>query len=345
MTNGDHAAEALARSGLPGDVLAWRDVLHDGPVPPDDDCVSFRRVRAQFLAARHWTTESDVVKDLTTRDARLDAAGARDRVVLWFEPDLYDQLQLIQALAQLSRRHDDERPQLSIVPADVFLGPLAPERFSPLYEDRRPIRAGDLALARTAWRAFTSSTPDALVALIARLDGEIDARTYAADAAVRLPHLAGALHRMLEEYPDADTGLTRSERQICEALADGAMPLSTLFRAAHGASESWAWLGDSSFAWYVQRLSDLPTPLVTDGNGLRVRAPTSGAHSTRFWEQDVQLTSFGLDVVHARADTVSVNGIDRWIGGAHLTAQRHWRWDRRLQCTVKLPNSNQTSGG
>lgn len=46
LTNGDAAAAMLARSGLPGDIVSWRDALHDGPVPPDDDAVAFHRERA-----------------------------------------------------------------------------------------------------------------------------------------------------------------------------------------------------------------------------------------------------------------------------------------------------------
>ena len=42
VTNGDVSAQGLARSGLPGDVLVWRDVLHDGPVPSDGQLAPFR---------------------------------------------------------------------------------------------------------------------------------------------------------------------------------------------------------------------------------------------------------------------------------------------------------------
>ncbi|MBL0173206.1 MAG: DUF1835 domain-containing protein [Gemmatimonadaceae bacterium] len=335
MTNGDYAAQGLARSGLPGDVLAWRDVLPDGPVPADDDRAVFRTTRARFLAERHWATAAEVEEDLLARDARLDGLSATDGIVLWFEPDLYDQLQLIQVLARLARRDAASRPSVSIVPADLMLGSLAPAKFRPLYDARRPIADIDLAHGLAAWEAFTSSTPDALVALVTRLDAEIAPRTYDANDSVRLPHLAASLRRMLEEYPDADTGLSRSERQICEALTSGPRTLSALFRAAHHASESWPWLGDWSFAWYVQRLSDVAKPLVTHVNGSRVLAPIPGPDDSGFWERSVMLTPFGSDVVRARADMVSVNGIDRWIGGVSLTAGRYWRWDGTRQRTVE----------
>lgn len=334
VTNGDHAATGLARSGLPGDVLAWRDVLHDGPVPSDADRPQFWEARARFLAERQWASELEVIEDLSARDARLDELGPDDAVVLWFEPDLYDQLQLVQVLARLASRPDDARPAVFIAPADLMLGTLAPENFRPLHETRRVITADDLALGRAAWDAFTMPSPNPLLGLVDRLDLEITARTYLADAAVRLPHLTAALRRMLEEYPDADTGLSRSERQICEALMPGTITLRKLYHASHRTSESWVWLGDTSFAWYVQRLSEASQPLIAHANGTRVLAPPPNGEARDFWDRTVTLTPFGTDVVRARADAVKVNGIDRCIGGARLTTERHWRWNARVRATI-----------
>ncbi len=334
VTNGDHVAMGLARSGLPGDVLAWRDVLHDGPVPPDADRARFWQARADFLAERQWASELEVIEDLAARDARLDELGPTDAVVLWFEPDVYDQLQLMQVLSRLASRDAESRPATWIAPADLLLGSLSPEKFRPLYEARRVVTVMDLAHGRESWDAFTSPSPDALLALVDRLDGDITGRTYHADEAVRLPHLTAALRRILEEYPDTDTGLSRSERQICEALMPGKMTLGKLFQASHRASESWAWLGDSSFAWYVQRLSDAEQPLVSHADGTRVLAPPPATEIRDFWQRAVALTPFGAEVVRARADAVHVNGIDRSIGGARLTTERHWRWDARVRATV-----------
>jgi hypothetical protein len=331
VTNGDFAAQGLARSGLPGDVLAWRDVLHDGPVPLDDHRPLFYATRARFLAERRWANEADIVRDLLDRDARLDGVRAPDAIVLWFEPDLYDQLQLIQVLSHLWQCPAAERPFISIVPADLLLGALPPEKFRPLYDLRRSITDEDLARGRLAWEAFTSSTPEALLAAVEGFARSIPARTYAADDHERLPHLTAALRRALEEYPDAETGLSRSERQICEALMPGATTLGKLYQMSHHVSESWVWLGDWSFAWYVERLGEGSRPLVTHPNGTRVLAPTSGADARLFWERTVTLTPFGHDVVRARADSVAENGIDRWIGGVRLTNAAHWRWDERTQ--------------
>ena len=338
LTNDDSAAGSLARSGLPGDIVSWRDLLHDGHVPPDDDLGVFHRARAEFLASRGWSNEAAALADFAQRDARLVDVGANDEVVLWFEPDLYDQLQLIQILARFERRAEHECPHISIVPADCYLGPMRPENLAPLYAARRPITVTDLEHGGVAWRAFTAPTPDSLLAVTERFDREVSARTYAADDDVRLPHLVAALRRQLEEYPDIDSGLSRSERQLCEALSPGATTLGKLF-TAHQATESWIWLGDSSFAWYAERLSDGAHPIVVHTNGSRVISPLRDTDGRAFWERAVQLTPFGQDVIRARGDAVRSNGIDRWIGGTHCTNTEYWRWDARTQRTERFPRT------
>ena len=338
VTNGDAAAGGLARSGLPGDILSWRDILHDGPVPFDGDRVAFRQTRAVFLASRGWAAVEEAVVDFEDRDARLDGILPEHEVVLWFEPDLFDQLQLIQVLARIAARPQATRARVTIVPADLLLGPLLPEKFAPLFANRRSIDASELQHGVNAWHAFTSADPLALMTMDEQLDRDVTARTYLASDEVRLPYLATSLRRVLEEYPDCRHGLSRSERQMCEALAPGEITLGKLYRSSHESAESWVWMGDLSFAWYVQRLSDGVQPLIAHGNGTRVVPPHRDRDARLFWERTVMLTPFGHDVVRERANMVAANGIDRWIGGVHLTAEQRWCWDGTSGTVVKRGN-------
>src|SRR6185503_757863 len=160
----------------------WRDVLHDGPVPPDHDGDYFCLARAEFLASRGWSTAQDIRRGFEERDAQLAAMSSADEVVLWFEPDLYDQLQLIQVLARLARREAQNRPRLTIAPADVLLGPLSPTDFVPLYPERREISEHDLKLALRAWTAFTAAEPTALQIMVDSSASLAHARAYRDDA-------------------------------------------------------------------------------------------------------------------------------------------------------------------
>src|SRR5919109_2595815 len=98
ITNGDHAAEQIRAAALGGEVLPWRDVLHEGPVPPPATLDSLRPLRARFLAGQGWGNAVEIAREFERRDRALGTAAAAEEVVLWFEHDLYDQLQLAQIL-------------------------------------------------------------------------------------------------------------------------------------------------------------------------------------------------------------------------------------------------------
>lgn len=53
-------------------------------------------------------------------------------------------------------------------------------------------------------------------------------------------------------------------------------------------------------------------------------------------ETCLRLTDIGARVLAGAADQVTLNGVDRWIGGVHLFG-RHvtWRWDDATETIVR----------
>ena len=95
FTNGDLVADRLTAGGVPGRVVACADPLHDGPCLPGLSRAEWRDTRARFLSDTHGVALEAVRRDFDARDAAIDEAAGADEVVLWFEHDLFDQLNLI----------------------------------------------------------------------------------------------------------------------------------------------------------------------------------------------------------------------------------------------------------
>jgi len=298
VTNGDSTAGTLRLTSLGGTVIAWRDALHEGPVPAGAD-EAVRVARARFLVTT-GVAESEVLAELRARDAALlDALVAGDEIVLWFEHDLYDQLQLVQALA-LVARGGAPTERLRLICIDRFeghpdfagLGELNPHELESLWPVRAPVADQTLAAATAAWDAFREPDPRAVESLV-RTDSPA------------LPFLRTALARLLEELPSARDGLARSERQLLEALAGGATSLGDLLIASFDQEEA-PFLGDT---WLVERLDRLargPRPLV---------------------EGRWALTADGRAVLAGRLDAVEAVEPDRWLGGTRVHGTQPWRWD------------------
>ena len=118
VTNGDATVPGLLGTGLVRDVICWADALHEGPVPdvPDEE---LRRIRAAFLAGEH-ASDLGTVGRLASRDATL-AAHREGAYVLWFEADLYDQLQVVQILATLAA-HGVDPARITLICIGEHLG-------------------------------------------------------------------------------------------------------------------------------------------------------------------------------------------------------------------------------
>jgi hypothetical protein len=303
VTNGDSAAERIRAAGIGGEILPWRDVLHDGPVPADLPLQELSAVRARFIAGRDWGRAEEVARGFAERDRTLAGFRDHDETVLWFEHDLYDQLQLAQVLDAIG---DGELAdgRVTLVCGAEYLGMSAPERLAERFRERSEVTEAETALASAAWAAFRSPDPTAITAL---LDEDTSA----------LPFLGAALTRHLEQFPSVRNGLSRSEQQALEAVAAGAGTLMDAYVASHQRREDPIWLGDASFVGYLEDLAAGEAPLVTLGeNGSSPMA------------RSVALTDAGRAVLDGREDRVRLNGIDRWLGGVHLHGhEAAWRWD------------------
>jgi DNA-binding transcriptional MerR regulator len=258
VTNGESAGNTLRRTGIDGAVLAWDDVLHEGPVP-DGSPARVRDARARFLAGCGWGDARTIRASLERRDRHLDQALRDGRpVVLWFEHDLYDQLQLLQIFARVGP--DAEHVELIEVgsfpgrPGFRGLGELTAEELESLWPQRRPPAAARVELAALAWDAFRAPDPRSLEDVLGR-------DTSAA------PFLAAALRRLLEELPDARTGLSRSERQLLDALTEGPRTPVELFLHVQDAEEA-PFDGD---AWVWRRLAGLAGLVARADGGLLPR--------------------------------------------------------------------------
>jgi DNA-binding transcriptional MerR regulator len=302
VTNGESAGNTLRQTSLGGAVLSWQDVLHEGPVPAVP-AHELRRARARYLSECGWGSERSLLDAFERRDRLYrHALEARTQVVLWFEHDLYDQLQLLQVLAEA-------REDVELIQAPDHLGPLGPEELEALWPGREPVTAEMLALAREAWDAFRAPEPTAVAELLMR------------DTSV-LPFLGSAFVRLLEELPDAESGLSRTERQLLEPLIDGPRRPAALFVASQEREEA-PFAGD---AWVWKRLAELQ-PLVEE---LPPPPPLGDAHA--FLATSVALTDLGRDVLEGTVDRLDVAPVARWLGGTRLApGERDWRWDGRLR--------------
>jgi DNA-binding transcriptional MerR regulator len=323
VTNGESAGNTLRQTSIGGAVLPWQDVLHEGPV----QAVSRQellRARAEFLSECGWGSRGAVLSSLERRDRQFVEA-LRDglQVVLWFEHDLYDQLQLLDALALAHQVGGS--PEVIVVgsfpgkPSFGGLGELTAEELETLWPARRTASPEALEAAVSGWDAFRAPEPTALA-------------EHAEHGSPQLPFLAPALQRLLEEFPALADGLAGTERRALQAIAADARTPQSGFVAAQRLEDA-PFLGD---AWFYRALAALGrgrVRLVETQEGEPLPAPPPLGDGHTFARLSLRLTAEGEQVLRGESDRVDLLGVDRWIGGTHVTPGNAWRWDtaaRRL---------------
>jgi hypothetical protein len=276
VTNGDSTVYRIQQAGLGGESLPWRDVLHDGPVPADLSEDELDDVRARFLAGRGWGSYDAARAGFAEREVVLTGALEGDEIVLWFEHDLYDQLQLIQILAWFAAR-PGSADRLSLICIDSYpgvdrfigLGQLESSEFAALFPTREPVTTSQLELGERAWGAFRSPEPTTIQELIR---GDTTA----------LPFLGPALRRHLEQFPSVSNGLSRSEHQILEVVSAGVRRLDHIFQGTQDLEDA-PFLGDATLWLYVAELASGPEPLLRSADASPSAAPRAAPSASARW--------------------------------------------------------------
>ncbi len=313
VTNGDEAVARMREAGLDAAFLPWRDVLHDGPVPSGGSWEALSDTRARYLAEVTGLGFDRISRGFADRDALMRDQDRFSPIELWFEHDLFDQLQLIQVVAILSSL--GRTREVALVQARDYLGPMSAAAIKALDGTGRPLTAEQFSAANAVWDAFTSSRPERLAA-IAGVDTS------------PLPCLPAALRRLLAELPAVGSGLGLTEERALSALAEKPRTVAALFKMTQDQEEA-RFLGDTGFFARLDGLAFCPTPLI-DGLPSRARDCADGPGQPNyraFATATIALTDAGRAALAGSFDHAAANGIDRWLGGTHVTRDNLWRRD------------------
>jgi hypothetical protein len=255
-----------------------------------------------------------------------------ERVVIWMEPDSWDQLILARLLAHFANA---KRPRvLELIAVDEFpgaarfigLGQLPPEALRLLWPTRKPVTSAQLALGNEVWNALASSDPRALAAI-------------ARSGTPALPIMAPALHRHLRELPSVKNGLSLTQHLILQVTSEG---------SADQPMRVWAdvypllqkrdpipWMPDLAFRNLINDMLSVSDPVLTFTRIPESPGRTSVEAPGKFL-QLLAITESGRAVLRGERDWLSLRPPSRWVGGVHVEpGVGGWRWDEALRDAVR----------
>lgn len=209
ITNGDSFTSRLQSLEFNGDVITWREMLCEGKTLSTVGSESFWKTRFEFLNKNYKVSKSWFIEKTLKEYRSLCNHKQQDQIVLWFEYDLFCQINMLAVISWLKqhRRH----AEISLVCSGKVegstklhgLNELNDDKLMELYEDRKVLSQDDIEYADYIWQLYCSDNPIRLENQIANNDFQFE-------------YLSDALKTHLKRFPTIKNGLNDLENHILE---------------------------------------------------------------------------------------------------------------------------------
>jgi len=299
IVNGDIVVENMKKNHIQGNFLPWGDFLYDGAVPEALSLEELSKIRAEFISQKGLGEFDKIYQEFKDRDSILKTFKKYEKIFLWFENDIYDQLQLIQILDWFAKYASNNKNIYIVYPQNYLANSTQKELNSFLIYNKELVTHNHFITARKAWSAFTSNIPYIWYKL---LDDDTDS----------LPFLKDTVKRLLEEYPNSINGLSRTQHQILLSISKGYHNPTDIFKDSQKREER-PFMGEVIFVYLLKELVEKNI----------LNSIENGKH--------MELTVLGEKILNGKKNLFDITKVDRWIGGVHITNDNPWCWDIKLQ--------------
>ena len=294
VLNGGTVLPLWNKAHIRGTALVHAEMWAHGPVAPD--------LRAVTEERRAWMREnlpagdSKQAPDLPGFYQALSSLAAGDEVVLWGEADLFCLVNVLGAVSLVP----PEAALVSVVWSPRRVSLLDPDEVKALSAAARRLGPAEQSVLRRLWDDYASRQRDAVEGWLG--DPRLEKILPGADALLRL-HLA--------RFPSPETGLGADEAFLLGRVVAGDRTLAALM-AAVNADERMAryGMGDWEIVLLLRSMASRRKPLLhLEGDP----ADVANLSARPTIEARPALAGKGRRSV--------VAGIDRWVGGVHLSDQ------------------------
>ena len=310
IVNGDYSRDILRRSNIHGTFLPWLDFLHEGPVPQGLNISKLSKLRTEYISKKGLADFSMVERSFKERDLLLSTHYKYEKIILWFEDDLHDQLQMIQVLSWF-KHYLQKGIQLSLICTKTRLGECSPSDITDLFLYECIMSEEHLCVADQVWSAFCEPTPETLYAWYQKKN-----RLF--------PFLNDAIKRLLEEYPNTINGLSRTAHQALLVIANGEKNLEKIFEI-YQTYEERRFIGDILFWKMIDELIEYGIIEVSNE------------------KKDLEISSLGQEILTGKKNWLAISPLTHWIGGTELSIDKLWCWDIKKKTIARYYFSNALS--
>lgn len=259
ITNGDAFTERLGTLQLKGDVITWREMLCEGKTLTNVGSENFWKTRFEFLSKNYKVSKSWFIEKTLKEYRSLCNHKQQDHIVLWFEYDLFCQINMLAVLSWLKAHR--KYAEISLVCSGkeddsdrlYALNDLSDAQLLTLYENRTILSQDDIEYADYVWQLYCSDNP-------IRLENLRDFGNY------QFKYLGGAINSHLHRFPSIKNGLNEMENNILKLAVETKPTSKRSFLGTILKNQGTLGFGDSQYERALNRLK----PLFSSFNPVRL---------------------------------------------------------------------------
>ena len=208
ITNGSSLTTILKDLDFTGDILAWEEMLCEGPTISNINSEAFLELRTAFFNA-YYNVDLNI-KEIKEALYVLDHTESYTEIILWFEYDLFCHINMIAVIALL-RQKKINLPLFLVCSGRVEgesnlkgLSELTENQLRDYYNNKIRLTANDINLAITVWDIYCGKDHNLLKPYIVKRSN--------------FEYLGSCLKAHLKRFPDSKSGLNVLETNILEII-------------------------------------------------------------------------------------------------------------------------------
>lgn len=211
ITNGDNTTNLLQKTSIDGAIITWREMLCEGKTTIDVGSESFWKSRFDYLANTYKVTKKHFI-DFTVKEFRnLCHYKTQKEIVLWFDADLFCQINMIAVISWLKKHKPETKislvcPKTKMTNTPKNISDLTQKQLLTHYSNRINLSVDDIQYADYVWQLYCSESP-------------LQLQNIAITPHQTFVYLPKAIQEHLQRFPTIKNGLNKVENTILDTVA------------------------------------------------------------------------------------------------------------------------------
>lgn len=207
ITNGDSTTNYLKKLNIEGEFITWREMLCEGKTTIDVGSERFWKNRFLYLKSSYKVTKQKFINYTLKEYRNLCNKKQLDEIVLWFENDLFCQINMIAVISWLKRYRKGYtisiiQPKLRRSTVYKGFSELTENQISQALKKRINLTLDDIEYADYIWQLYCSDSPLRLEVV------------YKFNPMSPFQNLTTAVEDHLKRFPSIHNGLNAVENEI-----------------------------------------------------------------------------------------------------------------------------------